>query len=151
MWSWKALSDAPAGFLGTLPAESAALGLRFSMPLCGPAKGTTGEPMLFHVECDGRLHIGGCAPDGMDAAALGRQPAAALPHTHDFVRDSDAPRWRVDAGGPGEVDASAVAELLVRTARAADLGDPPSLVLGGEGEWTDPYEVKFYGLGLRSG
>ncbi|MEU0272912.1 hypothetical protein [Streptomyces sp. NPDC006307] len=65
--------------------------------------------------------------------------------------DDDDPVWRVDAGGPGEPKGRALAEMLVATARAVGVSEPTDLVVGGEAEYVDGYDVRYYGLGLPTG
>ncbi|MFD0366594.1 hypothetical protein [Streptomyces sp. NPDC127114] len=152
---WEDLRLSLAVLLRTLPAETYALGIAHSMPLYGRIPGTA-TPLLFCIASDTRLHLDFTEYDvadtarGEHAAALGWSRRESLPPGRPEPRlDGEAP-WRTDAGGPGEVDAGAMARLLVRTAIAAGVERPADLLLGGEGEHRPPYEFGFPGLGLRT-
>ena len=147
--SWETVSSSLGDFLGSLPAEAAALGIGIGMPFYG--RTDAGSPILFDVACDGdRLAIGCFAPDGVDPAAFGWGTVAQHPGTASIWGD-DRPMWRVDAGGPGEPKGHLLAEMLVATARAAGVADPTDLIVGGEAEYVDGYHVTYYGLGLSTG
>ncbi|HLL34066.1 MAG TPA: hypothetical protein VK545_09260, partial [Streptomyces sp.] len=45
----------------------------------------------------------------------------------------------------------ALAEMMVATARANGVREPTDLIVGGEAEYVDGYEVTYYGLGLPTG
>ncbi|MFJ7068694.1 hypothetical protein [Streptomyces sp. NPDC101115] len=152
---WEDLGLDLAVLLRTLPAETYALGIAHSMPLYGRIPGTK-TPLLFCITSDTRLFLDFTEYDvaetarGEHAAALGWPRRESLPPSGlDPRLDGEAP-WRTDAGGPGEVDAGAMARLLVRTAIAAGVERPADLLLGGEGEYRPPYEFGFPGLGLRT-
>ncbi|TJZ49439.1 hypothetical protein FCH28_24280 [Streptomyces piniterrae] len=147
--SWETVTGALADFLDTLPAEMAALGTSVSMPFYGQlAKG--GAPILFGVNCGERLSLC-CFDEDIDGAALGWGTVAEHPATRSAWPEDDDPRWRFDAGGPGEPSGRALAEMLVASARAVGVATPADLVLGGEAEYLGPYHVTFYGLGLKTG
>ncbi|MGW0711913.1 hypothetical protein ACWD4G_39170 [Streptomyces sp. NPDC002643] len=146
--SWGTVTRSLGAFLGALPAEATALGISIGMPFYG--RTGSDEPLLFDVTCGDRLSIGCFAPDGVDPAALGWGTVAQHPHTASVWGDDD-PLWRVDAGGPGEPKGQALAEMLVATARAAGVTDPTGLTIGGEAEYVDDYDIKYYGLGLPTG
>ncbi|GAA4936342.1 hypothetical protein ACFPM3_06405 [Streptomyces coeruleoprunus] len=146
--SWETVTRSLGDFLGALPAETTALGVRIGMPFYG--RNAHGAPILFDVTCGDRLAIGCFAPDDVDPAALGWGTAAQHPSTAS-IWDDDDPVWRVDAGGPGEPKGRALAEMLVATARAAGVSDPSDLIVGGEAEYVDGYHVTYYGLGLPTG
>ncbi|MFD3698908.1 hypothetical protein ACFWUZ_22655 [Streptomyces sp. NPDC058646] len=147
--SWETLVRSLGDFLGALPAETTALGIKVGMPFYGRTGGSA--PLLFDVACDGeRLAIACFAPDTVDLAALGWGTAAQHPNTAS-IWSGDDPVWRVDAGGPGEPKGRALAEMLVATAKAVGVSDPADLVVGGEAEYVDGYYVTYYGLGLLTG
>ncbi|GAA2269957.1 hypothetical protein GCM10010234_00260 [Streptomyces hawaiiensis] len=146
--SWETVTRSLGGFLGALPAETTALGIGIGMPVYGRTGGSA--PLLFDVTCDDRLSIGCFAPDGVDAAALGWGTVDEHPGTASVWRDDD-PVWRVSAGGPGEPEGGALAEMLVATARAAGVSEPTDLIIGGEASYVDGYHVTYYGLGLPTG
>jgi hypothetical protein len=146
--SWETATSSLADFLGPLPAETSALGMRISMPLYG--RTDDGAPILFDLACGERLSIACFAPDGIDPASLGWGTAADHPATAQRWDDDD-PVWRVDAGGPGEPKGRALAEMLVATARAVGVREPAGLVVGGEGTYVGDYHVRYYGLGLPTG
>lgn len=147
--SWETVTTALADFLGSLPAETTALGMPVSMPIYGRlAQG--GAPILFDVTSRDRLTLG-CFAEGIDAAALGWGTAAEHPGSRSLWPDDEDPQWRVDAGGPGEPSGRALAEMLVTTARAVGVETPADLIVGGEAECMGPYHVTFYGLGLKTG
>ncbi|MEU1314534.1 hypothetical protein [Streptomyces tibetensis] len=146
--SWETVTRSLGDFLGALPAEAVALGVGFGMPFYGRARGSA--PLLFDVTCGERLSIGCFTPDGVDAASLGWGTVAEHPGTASVWSDDD-PVWRVDAGGPGEPEGRALAEMLVATARAAGVSEPADLILGGEAEYVDGYHVTYYGPGLPTG
>ncbi|MET9378575.1 hypothetical protein ACFYV5_32105 [Streptomyces sp. NPDC003035] len=146
--SWETVTRSLADFLGALPAETTALGIRIGMPLYG--RNSRSAPLLFEVACGDRLSIGCFPPDEVDAAALGWGTVAEHPHTASVFSDDD-PVWRVDAGGPGEPKGRALAEMLVATARAAGVSDPTDLIVGGEAGYVNGYDVTYYGLGLPTG
>ncbi|MGW7052648.1 hypothetical protein [Streptomyces sp. NPDC054887] len=146
--SWDTVIRSLGQFLGTLPAETTALGIGIGMPVYG--RNSHGAPLLFEVTCNDRLSIGCFAPDDIDPAALGWGTVAQHPGTASVFRDDD-PVWRVDAGGPGEPKGRALAEMLVATARAVGVSDPTDLIVGGEATYVDGYDVTYYGLGLPTG
>ncbi|MET9426579.1 hypothetical protein [Streptomyces sp. NPDC003036] len=146
--SWETVIRSLDDFLGALPAETTALGIRIGMPIYGSTD--RGAPLLFDVACGDRLTIGCFAPDDVDPAALGWGTVAEHPNTASLYDDDD-PVWRVDAGGPGEPKGRALAEMLVATARAVGVSEPTDLVVGGEAEYVDGYDVRYYGLGLPTG
>ncbi|MFJ4537995.1 hypothetical protein ACIP39_18815 [Streptomyces tibetensis] len=146
--SWETVTRSLGHFLDALPAEATALGIGIGMPLYGRARGSA--PLLFDVACGDRLSIGCFAPDGVDAASLGWGTVTEHPGTASVWRDDD-PVWRVDAGGPGEPEGRALAEMLVATASAAGVSEPAGLIVGGEAEYVDGYHVTYYGLGLPTG
>ncbi|MEV5969440.1 hypothetical protein [Streptomyces sp. NPDC051921] len=153
---WDDLHLTLASFLRTLPAETHALGIAHSLPLYGRIAGA-GAPLLFVLTSGSRLHLDFTehqvaeAARGERAAALGWTSRESLPPGHlDEDLDGDAP-WRVDAGGPGEVDPGAAADLLVRTARAAGVARATDLILGGEAEYRHPYRFAFPSLSLPVG
>ncbi|MEV8536391.1 hypothetical protein [Streptomyces sp. NPDC051211] len=146
--SWETVTRSLGDFLGALPAETTALGISIGMPFYG--RTDRGEPILFDVTCGERLSIGCFAPDDIDPAALGWGTVAEHPGTASVFSDDD-PVWRVDGGGPGEPKGSALAELLVATAKAVGVSEPTDLIVGGEAEYVDGYYVTYYGLGLRTG
>ncbi|MEU9701044.1 hypothetical protein [Streptomyces sp. NPDC047981] len=146
--SWETVTRSLGDFLGALPAETAALGIRIGMPLYG--RNGQSAPLLFEVACGERLSIGCFAPDDVDLAALGWGTVAEHPHTASVFSDDD-PVWRVDGGGPGEPKGHALAEMLVATARAAGASEPTDLIVGGEACYVDGYDVTYYGLGLPTG
>ncbi|MFC8952778.1 hypothetical protein ACFT8P_09035 [Streptomyces sp. NPDC057101] len=146
--SWETVTRSLGDFLGALPAEATALGVRFAMPFYG--RNSRSAPLLFEVVCGDRLSIGCFVPDDVDAAALGWGTVAEHPGTAAVFADDD-PKWRVDAGGPGEPKGRALAEMLVATARAAGVSEPTDLIVGGEACYVDGYSLTFYGLGLPTG
>ncbi|CAL9335542.1 hypothetical protein [Streptomyces sp. enrichment culture] len=146
--SWQTVTRTLADFLGALPAETTALGIRLGMPFYG--RTDRGAPLLFDVVCADRLAIGCFAPDDIDPAALGWGTVAEHPDTASIWSDDD-PVWRVDAGGPGRPKGRELAELLVATARAAGVSEPTGLIVGGEASYVDDYHVIYYGLGLPTG
>ncbi|MER7110073.1 hypothetical protein [Streptomyces sp. NPDC000229] len=146
--SWETVVRSLDEFLGALPAETTALGIRIGMPFYG--RTGRGAPILFDVTCGDRLSIGCFAPDGADPAAHGWGTVTDHPGTAS-IWDDDDPVWRVDAGGPGEPKGRALAEMLVATARAAGVSGPSDLIVGGEAEHVDGYHVTYYGLGLPTG
>ncbi|MEU4269524.1 hypothetical protein [Streptomyces sp. NPDC026092] len=146
--SWETVTRSLGDFLGALPAETTALGIRLGMPFYG--RNAQSAPLLFEVTCGERLSIGCFAPDDVDAAALGWGTVAEHPHTASVFDDED-PVWRVDAGGPGEPKGRALAEMLVATARAAGVSEPTDLIVGGEAGYVNGYDITFYGLGLPTG
>ncbi|MGR4880420.1 hypothetical protein ACIPUC_13410 [Streptomyces sp. LARHCF249] len=146
--SWETVTRSLGDFLGGLPAETTALGIRIGMPFYG--RTDRGAPILFDMTCGDRLSIGCFAPDGVDPAALGWGSVAEHPGTASVFGDDD-PVWRVDGGGPGEPDGRALAELLVATAKAVGVSKPTDLIVGGEAEYVDGYYVTYYGLGLQTG
>ncbi|MEU7278473.1 hypothetical protein AB0A69_06720 [Streptomyces sp. NPDC045431] len=146
--SWETVTRTLDGFLGALPAETTALGIRIGMPVHG--RTDRGAPLLFHVACGDRLTIGCFAPDDVDPASLGWGTVAQHPDTASVYGDG-GPVWRVDAGGPGEPKSRALAEMLVATARAVGVNDPSDLIVGREAEDVDGYHVTYYGLGLPTG
>ncbi|MFI1286804.1 hypothetical protein ACH4U5_39705 [Streptomyces sp. NPDC020858] len=146
--SWETVTRSLGDFLGTLPAETTALGISIGMPFYGRTERSA--PLLFDVACGDRLSIGCFAPDDVDPAALGWGTVAEHPGTASVFSD-DAPVWRVDGGGPGEPKGRALAELLVATAKAVGVSRPTDLIVGGEAEYVDGYYVNYYGLGLRTG
>lgn len=146
--SWDTVTGTLGSFLGALPAETTALGIRIGMPFYG--RTDSGAPILFEVTCGDRLSIGCFAPDGVDPAALGWGTVAEHPATAS-VFDDDDPVWRVDGGGPGDPKGTALAELMVATARAVGVSEPTDLIVGGEAEYVDGYHVTYYGLGLPTG
>ncbi|MET8807430.1 hypothetical protein [Streptomyces sp. NPDC004546] len=97
--------------------------------------------------------IGCFPPHDMDPRpeTLGWGRMADHPATREVWDDGQDPRWRVDAGGPGQPRGHELAEMLVATARAAGVRQPEDLVIGGEAEYMGPYHVTFYGLGLPTG
>ncbi|MGW1379639.1 hypothetical protein ACWD6P_35970 [Streptomyces sp. NPDC002446] len=148
--SWETVTRALADFLDTLPAETTALGTSLSMPVYGRlAEG--GAPILFDITCRDRLSLGCFAPDTADPAALGWGTVTEHPGTGPVWPDDEDPRWRIDAGGPGEPKGRALAETLVATARAVGVRTPADLIVGGEATYMGAYHVTFYGLGLRTG
>ncbi|MFG2291312.1 hypothetical protein ACGFOU_35195 [Streptomyces sp. NPDC048595] len=148
--SWETVTRALADFLDTLPAETTALGTSLGMPVYGRlAEG--GAPILFDIACQDRLSLGCFASDAVDPAALGWGTVAEHPGTGELWPDEDDPRWRIDAGGPGEPKGRALAETLVATARAAGVSTPADLIVGGEATYMGGYHVTFYGLGLKTG
>ncbi|UKY53541.1 hypothetical protein [Streptomyces inhibens] len=148
--SWETVTGALADFLGTLPAETTALGTSVSMPIYGHLP-EGGAPILFDVSCRDRLSLGCFAPDDIDPSALGWGTADNHPGTRNVWPDDDDPQWRIDAGGPGEPSGRALAETLVATARAVGVRTPADLIVGGEASYMDAYHVRFYGLGLKTG
>jgi hypothetical protein len=146
--SWETVTRSLGDFLGALPAETTALGIRIGMPLYG--RNGQGAPILFDVACGDRLTIGCFAADDLDPAVLGWGTVAEHPRTASVFGDDD-PVWRVDAGGPGEPKGRALAEMLVATARASGVSEPTDLIVGREAEYVDGYDVTYYGLGLPTG
>ncbi|MEU3877548.1 MULTISPECIES: hypothetical protein [Streptomyces] len=149
---WETVTRALADFLSTLPAETTALGTPISMPIYGRGAGP-GAPLLFDISCSDRLSIACFPPYDMDPnpETLGWGRAADHPATREVWDDDYDPRWRIDAGAPGEPRGRELAETLVATARAAGVRDPQDLIVGGEAEYMSPYRVTFYGLGLPTG
>ncbi|MFG3344076.1 hypothetical protein ACGF1Z_03305 [Streptomyces sp. NPDC048018] len=153
---WDDLHLTLAAFLRTLPAETRALGISHSLPLYGRIAGA-GAPMLFCVDSGTRLHLDytaylvADAARGEHAAALGWTSRESLPPDHLDGRPAGEAPWRVDAGGPGEVDPGALADLLVRTARAAGVARATDLILGGEAGYRHPYRFAFPSLSLPVG
>ncbi|MEV0374907.1 hypothetical protein AB0I10_34880 [Streptomyces sp. NPDC050636] len=148
--SWETVTNALADFLGTLPADTTALGTSISMPVYGELPDGD-SPILFDVTCRDRLLLGCFASDDADPAALGWGTVAEHPETRRVWPDDDDPKWRIDAGGPGEPSGRALAETIVATARAMGVRTPADLIVGGEAEWIGAYRVRFYGLGLATG
>ncbi|WP_418960878.1 hypothetical protein [Streptomyces tritici] len=146
--SWETVVRSLGGFLGALPAETTALGIRLAMPFYG--RDGRSAPLLFDVVCGDRLSIACFAPDDIGPAALGWGTVAEFPDTASVFGDDD-PKWRVAAGGPGEPKGRALAEMLVATARAAGVSDPTDLIIGGEAGYVGDYHVTYYGLGLPTG
>ncbi|MEU2062546.1 hypothetical protein [Streptomyces sp. NPDC013455] len=150
--SWETVTGSLADFLSTLPAETTALGHSIGMPVYGRGAGP-GAPLLFEISCADRLVIGCFPPHDMDPRPqdLGWGRMADHPATRETWDDADDPRWRVDAGGPGEPQGRELARMLVATARAAGVRQPEDLVIGGEAAYMGRYHVTFYGLGLPTG
>ncbi|MEU1509960.1 hypothetical protein [Kitasatospora sp. NPDC005748] len=146
--SWETVTGALAAFLTTLPAEFAALGIAKVMRLYGRTGG--GAPRLFDIDADSRLMLASFADHDADPAAAGWGTVAEHPGTRETWADDHEPRWRLDAGGPGEPDGRALAGTLVATARAAGVATPGDLLLGSEAEDIGPYRVTFHGLGLAT-
>ncbi|MEU9124866.1 hypothetical protein AB0C96_34305 [Streptomyces sp. NPDC048506] len=144
--SWDAVTASLADFFATLPAEFAALGIAKIIRLYGRLGG--GAPALLDIDADSRLMLGSFADDDIDPASFGWGTIAEHPRTRDTWGDDYDPRWRYDAGGPGEPSGRALAEMVVASARAEGVADPGDLLIGGEGEDIGPYRVTFYGLGL---
>ncbi|MFD3422049.1 hypothetical protein [Streptomyces decoyicus] len=152
---WDTLRLSIGAFLRTLPAVTVATGVTQRLPLYG----RVGEawPMMFDINCDGRLYLGYCeymveeAARGENAAQLGwgRPEPRQEGHTRSGI--DGRPPWWVDAGGPGEVRASEMASLIVRTARAAGVAKAIDLVIGGEGECRAPYSLHFAELAMATG
>ncbi|MET9183547.1 hypothetical protein ABZX88_35875 [Kitasatospora aureofaciens] len=159
--SWEELSL--GGFLRMPPAEVRATGLPQSMGLYGYS--ISNGPLLFSIECrDGRLLIGYTEADAAEAAR-GKRAAAlgwtlieeSLPSDHPLRPQFGKTPWLIDAGGPGEVD-GALADLIVRTARAAGVESASELRLGGEAEHIviegmtgyTRYRLGFPGLRMRT-
>ncbi|MFB7865995.1 hypothetical protein [Streptomyces sp. NPDC056069] len=153
---WDDLHLTLAAFLRTLPAETRALGITHSLPLYGRIAGA-GAPMLFCIDSGTRLHLEFTeyqvaeAARGEHAAALGWSARESLPPDPVGGRPAGESPWCVDAGGPGEVDPGAMADLLVRTARAAGVSRAADLILGGEAEYRHPYRFAFPSLSLPVG
>ncbi|MFF3069868.1 hypothetical protein ACFVSN_00605 [Kitasatospora sp. NPDC057904] len=151
------------GFLQMLPAEVRATGLAQSMPLYGCSIGD--GPLLFAIDCRaGRLLIGYTeagvaeAARGERAATLGWTPIEeTLPSDHPLRPQFGCTPWLIDAGGPGGVD-GAVADVIVRTARAAGVASASGLRIGGEAEHVviegttghTRYRIGFPGLRMRT-
>jgi hypothetical protein len=146
--SWETVTSSLADFLGPLPAETVALGMRIGMPVYG--RTDDGAPLLFDIACGERLSIACFAEDDAAAAALGWGTVADHPATAERWDDDDPVR-RVDAGGPGEPKGRALAEMLVATAKAVGVREPAGLIVGGEGTYVGDYRVTYYGLGLATG
>ncbi|MFD8542995.1 hypothetical protein [Streptomyces sp. NPDC059649] len=146
--SWETLTDALAAFFTTLPAEFAALGIARVIPVYGRVGGSA--PLLFDIDADHRLMLASYAEDDIDPASLGWGTVAEHPMSRDTWQDAYEPRWRFDAGGPGEPRGRTLAEMVVATARAEGVASPDDLLIGGEGEDIRPYTVRFYGLGLAT-
>ncbi|MFG3114603.1 hypothetical protein ACGF4C_09415 [Streptomyces sp. NPDC048197] len=146
--SWETLTDALAAFFTTLPAEFAALGIARVIPVYGRVGGSA--PILFDIDADRRLMLASYAERDIDPASFGWGTVAEHPMSRDTWHDDHDPRWRFDAGGPGEPRGRALAEMVVATARAEGVTSPHDLLIGGEGEDIGPYAVRFYGLGLAT-
>ncbi|MFF9785709.1 hypothetical protein [Streptomyces nigrescens] len=152
---WDTLRVSIGAFLRTLPAVTVATGVSQCLSLYG----RVGEasPIMFDVVCDDRLYLGYCeylveeAARGENAAKLGWSRRELLPPGHIRPGDDGRPPWRVDAGGPGEVRASEMAALIVRTARAAGVAKATDLIIGGEGEYRTPYSLHFAELAMATG
>ncbi|BDH10479.1 hypothetical protein [Streptomyces hygroscopicus] len=152
---WDTLQVSIGAFLRTLPAVTAATGVSQCLALYG----RVGEasPIMFDIVCDDRLYLGYCeylveeAARGENAAKLGWTCRESLPEGHIRPGDDGRPPWRVDAGGPGEVRASEMAALIVRTARAAGVAEATDLIIGGEGECRTPYSLHFAELAMATG
>ncbi|MCU7820402.1 hypothetical protein [Kitasatospora sp. DSM 101779] len=175
---WDDLRSALTEFLTVLPAELHALGTSLALPLYAFLEAPQRTaPLLFDLVCDGgSLLVGHYEPSaaaparGGTPAELGWEsadllPAGAVPEVrgrrlpwrtdlavYGWGRAEVPPaRWRIDAGGPGEVRAAQVADLLVSTARAAGVGTALNLLVGTEGERHPHFELAFPGLRLRVG
>lgn len=120
---WDTLRVSIGAFLRTLPAVTLALGMSHNLSLYGRV--SDASPIMFDIVCDGRLYLGYCeyqvheAARGENAAKLGWTRRESLPPGHIRPGDDGKPPWRIDAGGPGEVQASEMAALIVCTAQAA--------------------------------
>ncbi|GAB7029174.1 hypothetical protein AB0G35_12815 [Streptomyces sp. NPDC021749] len=146
--SWETLTGALAAFFTTLPAEFTALGIARVIPVYGRVGGSA--PLLFDIDADRRLMLASYAEHDIDPASFGWGTVAEHPLSRDTWQNDYDPRWRFDAGGPGEPRGRALAEMVVATARAEGLASPADLLIGSEGEDIGPYAVRFYGLGLAS-
>ncbi|MGV9269105.1 hypothetical protein ACWDRR_31070 [Kitasatospora sp. NPDC003701] len=146
--SWETLTGSLATFLATLPAEFAALGIAKIMRLYGRVGGEA--PRLFDIDADSRLMLASFADSDIGPASFGWGTVADHPGTKETWADSYEPRWRRDAGGPGEPAGRELAEMVVATARAQGVASVDDLLLGGEAEDIGPYTVRFYGLGLTT-
>ncbi|WP_431676417.1 DUF6301 family protein [Kitasatospora sp. KL5] len=151
--TWEDLELSLGGFLRTLAAETVATGIVQSMPLYGRLAHDNSGPLLFSITCTDRLYVDYTeyrvpeAASGANAAALGWTPREALPTGHLPADLDGAAPWRIDAGGPGDLQAgTAIASLIVRTARAAGVESHSDLLLGGEAEFRHPYRIGFPGL-----
>ncbi|MEU8620547.1 hypothetical protein [Streptomyces sp. NPDC048623] len=154
--NWEDLELTFAAFLRSLPAVTTALGVPLNLGLYGRIAGS-GAPLLFGIVSDTRLYVDfteyevGEAARGERAAALGWTPREALSPGHRAPEFDGGSPWWVDAGGPGEVDAGAVASLIVRTARAAGVAAATDVVLGGEAEFRYPFRFAFPSLSIPVG
>lgn len=146
--SWETLTDALAAFFTTLPAEFSALGIARVIPVYGRVGGSA--PILFDIDADHRLMLASYAESDIDPASFGWGTVVEHPMSRDTWQDDHDPKWRFDAGGPGEPRGRALAEMVVATARAEGVASPHDLLIGGEGEDIRPYAVRFYGLGLAT-
>lgn len=152
---WDTLRISIGAFLRTLPAVTVATGISQSLSLYGRVG--SDSPIMFDIVCDGRLYLGYCeykveeAARGENAAKLGWTRRELLPPGHIRPADDGKPPWRIDAGGPGEVQASEMASLIVRTAQAAGVTEATDLIIGGEGEYRRPYQLHFAGLSMGTG
>ncbi|MFF7410558.1 hypothetical protein [Streptomyces lydicus] len=145
--SWQTATDALTAFFATLPAECAALGIAKVMRIYGRLDGG-GAPCLFDIDADDPLMVASYAEDDVDAASFGWGTVAEHPRSRGTWPDTFDPRWRFDAGGPGEPPARALAETVVATARAEGVTGPEDLLLGSEAQDVGEYTVTYYGLGL---
>ncbi|MFG2987582.1 hypothetical protein ACGFYQ_41485 [Streptomyces sp. NPDC048258] len=152
---WDYLEASIGAFLRTLPAETVATGMSQNLSLYGRVGGAA--PIMFDIICDDRLYLGYCeymveeAARGENAAKLGWTRRELLPPGHIRPGDDGKPPWRIDAGGPGEVRASEMATLIVRTAQAAGVTKATDLIIGGEGEYRRPYKLHFAELLMATG
>jgi hypothetical protein len=153
-WStddWDVYTTALSDFLGSLPAETSALGTELDLGIHALVPGTYG-PIVFHVLCADRLEIvynteelEGAGP-GTDPASLGWIPEATTPaelsHWIDCTHHSGA-------FGPDDIDGPRLARLLVDTLRGLGVASPKDLSLSDHAQTVDDYQVDFYGLTLR--
>lgn len=152
---WDSLQVSIGAFLRTLPAVTVATGLSQNLSLYGKVGGDS--PIMFDIICADRLYVGFCeymvkeAARGENAAKLGWTRRELLPPRHIDPADDGTSPWRIAAGGPGEVQASEMASLIVRTAQAAGVTMATDLIIGGEGEYRRPYELHFAELSMATG
>ncbi|MGW7464022.1 hypothetical protein ACWGJT_04790 [Streptomyces xantholiticus] len=152
---WDTLQVSIGALLRTLPAVTMATGISQNLSLYGRVGDAS--PIMFDIVCDDRLYLGYCeymveeAARGEHAAKLGWTHRELLPPGHIRPGDDGKPPWRIDAGGPGEVQASEMAALIVRTAQAAGVTKATDLIIGGEGEYRRPYWIHFAELAMATG
>ena len=124
-WStddWTSTPPRSSDFLGSLPAETSALGIGLDLGIHALVPGTHG-PVVFHILCGDRLEIvysteelEGAGP-GTDPASFGLDPGGH--HARELSHSID---WTHHSGvfGPDDTDGPRLARLLVGTLR--DLG-----------------------------
>ncbi|MFK4266903.1 hypothetical protein [Streptomyces milbemycinicus] len=148
---WDVYTSALSDFLGSLPAETSALGIGLDLGIHALVPGTYG-PVVFHIVCGDQLEIvysteelDGAGP-GTDPASLGWIPEATAP-----ARLSHWIDWTHHSGvfGPDDTDGPRLARLLVDTLRGLGVSSPKDLSLSDHAQTVDDYQVDFYGLTLR--